>query len=177
MDLHSGAPDSNALDQGADLSVQAPPSTTLPPGPRRIHHRRGWRRLRRVGLAALAGLGGGLFTAWGLAADALPRLLRLPQPVGAMPAQDLLIPMLLAALGLLTLWRLSAWVLPLVMAGLLLGAGLPLLFRTGPDPTGVLDLLISAPVLGALALPLLATVLNRTLLRRLHLTATAERVA
>ncbi len=170
MELHSGSPDSNAHDQSADLSVQAPPSTTLPPGPRRIHDRRGWRRLRRVGLAALAGLGGGLVAAWGLAADALPPLLRLPQPAGAMPVQDLLIPMLLAALGLVALWRLSAWVLPLVMAGLLLGGGLPLLFKTTPDPGAALDLLTSAPVLSALALPLLAIALNRTLLRRLRLT-------
>ncbi|WP_457443310.1 EAL domain-containing protein [Roseateles sp. P5_E4] len=169
MDLHSGHPESD--EHAPDLSVQAPPSTTLPPGPRRIHdRRRGWRRLRRVGLAALAGLGGGLVTAWGLAADALPPLLRIPQPAAAMPAQDLLVPMLLAALGLLTLWRLSAWVLPLVMAGLLLGAGLPLLARSPADPAAALDLLISAPVLTALALPLLAIALNRTLMRRLRLT-------
>ncbi len=166
MDLHSGVPESDA----PDLSVQAPPSTTLPPGPRRIHDRRGWRRLRRVGIAALAGLGGGLVTAWGLAADALPPLLRIPQPAGAIPAQDLLLPLLLSALGLLALWRLSAWVLPLVMAGLLLGGGLPLLVRSPADPGAALDLLISAPVLTALALPLLAVALNRTLLRRLHLT-------
>jgi diguanylate cyclase (GGDEF)-like protein len=166
MDLRSG--DSTG-GQGADLSVQSPP-TTLPPGPRRIHDRRGWRRLRRVGLAALAGLTGGLVTAWSLAADTLPPWLRLPQPAAAMPAPDLLIPLLLAGLGLLTLWRLSAWVLPLVMAGLLLGAGLPLLFQAQPDPAAALDLLTSAPVLSALALPLLAIALNRTLLRRLRLT-------
>ena len=128
MDLHSGTAD----------SAEAPP-TTLPPGPRRIHDRRGWRRLRGVGLAALAGLGGGLITAWSLA-DALPPAMRLPQPAGAVPAQDLFVPMLLAALGLLTLWRLSAWVLPLVMAGLLLGAGLPLLFKTPADPSAALGL-------------------------------------
>ena len=156
MDLHSG-------------TAEAAPPTTLPPGPRRIHDRRGWRRLRRVGLAALAGLGGGLVTAWGLA-DALPPVLRLPQPAGAVPAQDLFVPMLLAALGLLTLWRLSAWVLPLVMAGLLLGAGLPMLFKPPADPSAALDLLISAPVLGTLALPLLAIALNRSLMRRLRLT-------
>jgi diguanylate cyclase (GGDEF)-like protein len=168
MDLHSGVPESGG--QGADLSVQAPPSTTLPPGPRRIHDRRGWRRLRRVGLAALAGLAGGVVTAWGLATEALPPLLRIPQPHAAMPAQDLLLPMLLAALGLLALWRLSAWVLPLVMAGLLLGGGLPLLASPPADPAAALDLLISFPVLTALALPLLALVLNRALLRRLRLT-------
>ncbi|MDR7268313.1 diguanylate cyclase (GGDEF)-like protein [Pelomonas saccharophila] len=169
MDLHSGVPES--IDgQAPDLSVQAPPSSTLPPGPRRIHDRRGWRRLRRVGLGALAGLGGGVITAWGLAADALPPLLRIPQPAAAAPAQDLLLPLLLAALGLLALWRLSAWVLPLVMAGLLLGGGLPLLVRSPADPAAALDLLLSAPVLTALALPLLALVLNRTLLRRLRLT-------
>lgn len=169
MDLHSGAPEF-ADGQAPDLSVQAPPSTTLPPGPRRIHDRRGWRRLRRVALAALAGLGGGLVTAWGLSADALPPLLRIPQPAAAMPAQDLLLPMLLAALGLLALWRLSAWVLPLVMAGLLLGGGLPLLVRSPADPAAALDLLLSAPMLTALALPLLAITLNRTLLRRQRLT-------
>jgi diguanylate cyclase (GGDEF)-like protein len=87
-----------------------------------------------------------------------------------MPAQDLLLPMLLAALGLLALWRLSAWVLPLVMAGLLLGGGLPLLASPPADPAAALDLLISFPVLTALALPLLALVLNRALLRRLRLT-------
>jgi diguanylate cyclase (GGDEF)-like protein len=169
VDLHSGAPESD--NQAPDLSVQAPPSTTLPPGPRRIHdRRRGWRRLRRVGLAALAGLGGGLATAWGLATDALPPLLRIPQPLAALPAQDLLVPMLLVALGLVALWRLSAWVLPLVMAGLLLGGVLSLLARSPADPGAALDLLISAPMLTALALPLLAIVLNRTLMRRLRLT-------
>lgn len=168
MDFHSGVPDSDG--QAPDLSVQAAPSTTLPPGPRRIHDRRGWRRLRRVGLAAVAGLVGGLVAAWGLAAEALPPLLRIPQPSTAMPAQDLLVPMLLAALGLLALWRLSAWVLPLVMAGLLLGGGLPLLASSASDPGAAYDLLVSAPVLTALGLPLLALALNRTLLRRLHLT-------
>ncbi|HEY1131816.1 MAG TPA: hypothetical protein VGF12_20580, partial [Roseateles sp.] len=170
MHLHSGVPDSSGHEPEADLSVQAPPSTTPPPGPRRIRNRRSWRRMRRVSQAALAGLGGGLVTAWDLAGGALPPLLRLPQPAGAVPAQDLLIPMLLAALGLLALWRLSAWVLPLVMAGLLLGAGLPLFFKTPADPGAALDLLISAPVLSALALPLLAVTLNRVLLRRLRLT-------
>ncbi|HEY8880485.1 MAG TPA: EAL domain-containing protein [Roseateles sp.] len=169
MDLHSGVPDSGS-GQAPDLSIQAPPSTTLPPGPRRIHDRRGWRRLRRVGLAGLAGLAGGLITAWGLASEALPPLLRIPQPQAAMPAQDLFVPLLLAALGLLALWRLSAWVLPLVMAGLLLGGGLPQLARSSTDPVAALDLLISTPVLTALALPLLAVALNRTLLRRLRLT-------
>lgn len=168
MDLHSGVPDSDG--QTANLSVQAPPSTTLPPGPRRIHDRRGWRRLRRVGLAGVAGLAGGLVTAWGLATTALPPLLRIPQPQAATPAQEQLLPMLLAALGLLALWRLSAWVLPLVMAGLLLGGGLPLLASPPADPAAALDLLLSGPVLTALALPLLALVLNRTLLRRLRLT-------
>jgi len=168
MDLHSGVPESD--NHAPDLSVQAPPSSTLPPGPRRIHDRRGWRRLRRVGLAALAGLGGGLITAWGLLADTLPPMLRIPQPSTATPAQDLLLPLLLSALGLLVLWRLSAWVLPLVMAGLLLGGGLPLLVSSSADPSAALQLLVSAPVLTALALPLLALTLNRTLLRRLRLT-------
>jgi len=170
MDLHSGLPESSpAQGPEAGLSLQAPPSTLPPPGPRRIHDRRSGRRMRRVGLAALAGLGGGLLVAWDLAGDALPPALALPQPAGAAPAEGLLVPMLLAALGLLALWRLSAWVLPLVMAGLLLGAGLPTLFRLpGTDTT--LDLLTSAPVLSALALPLLALALNRTLLRRLRLT-------
>lgn len=149
------------------LVADQPPSTTLPPAPRRIHPRRGWRRLRRVGQAALASLGGGLLAAWALATDALPPLLRLPQPHGATPAVDLLVPMLLAALGLAALWRLSAWVLPLVMAGLMLGCGVPLLLQPRASP---LDLLTSAPLLTTLALPLLAAVLNRTLLRRLGLT-------
>lgn len=170
MHLHSGVPESSAHGPEADLSIQAPPSIKPPTGPRRIHDRRGRRRMRRVGLAALAGLGGGLVTAWDLASSALPPVLRLPQPTGAIAAQDLLIPMLLASLGLLTLWRLSAWVLPLVAAGLLLGAGLPLLWGA-PSPAGAApDLLISAPVLSALALPLLAIALNRALLRRLRLT-------
>ena len=171
MDLHSGVPESSAHGAEADLGTQAPPPIKPPTGPRRIHDRRGRRRMRRVGLAALAGLGGGLITAWDLASSALPPVLRLPQPAGATPAQDLLIPMLLAALGLLTLWRLSAWVLPLVAAGLLLGAGLPLLWEVVPAASGVTpDLLISAPVLSAIALPLLAIALNRALLRRLRLT-------
>ncbi|MBW8847282.1 MAG: EAL domain-containing protein [Burkholderiales bacterium] len=171
MDLHSGVGDSSDSrgrdGMGASLSSDLPPSTTLPPGPRRIHDRGGWRRLRRVGLAALAGLGGGLIAAWALVAEALPPMLRLPQPHGATPATELFIPMLLAAFGLAALWRLSAWVMPLVMAGLLLGCGLPLLLEPRADP---LDLLVSAPLLTALALPLLAAVLNRTLLRRLGLT-------
>ncbi|NCT85101.1 MAG: EAL domain-containing protein [Comamonadaceae bacterium] len=170
MALHTGAPEPSAHGQEADLSIQAPPPTQPPSGPRRIHDRRGRRRIRRVGLAALAGLGGGLIIAWSLATDALPPLLRLPQPAGAMPPQDLLIPMLTAALGLLALWRLSAWVLPLVTAGLLLGAGLPLLFSSPDAPGAALDLLVSPPVLAALALPLLAVALNRPLLRRLRLT-------
>ena len=168
MDLHAGTGD--ALDThntGPSLATDAPPSTTLPAGPRRIHDRRGWRRLRRVGLAALGGLGGGLIAAWALAAQSLPPLLRLPQPASATPATDLFVPMLLAALGLAALWRLSAWVLPLLMAGLLLGCGLPLLLEPHIDP---LDLFASAPLLSTLALPLLAGVLNRTLLRRVGLT-------
>lgn len=168
MDLHSAGQESIEGHSGADLSVQPPPATTLPHGPRRIHdRRRGWRRLRRVGLAAVAGLGGGLVAAWSLATAELPPLLTLPQPAGATPAHALLIPMLLAALALLALWRLSAW---LLMAGLMLGAGLPLFFKSSPDPAAALDLLISAPVLTTLALPLLAAVLNRSLLRRLRMT-------
>lgn len=170
MGVHSGISD---LPEAHDMGVDAPPPSTLPPGPRRIHDRRGWRRLRRVGLAALTGLAGGLVTAWSLAGDALPPLLRLPQPSGSMPAQDVFVPMLLAALGLLTLWRISAWVLPLVMAGLLLGGGLPQLFKASSvlfAPSAALDLITSPPALAALALPLLAVALNRTLLRRLRLT-------
>jgi diguanylate cyclase (GGDEF)-like protein len=152
---------------GPGQAADMPPSTTLPSSPRRIHDRRGARRLRRVGLAALTGLGGGLIAAWALAGDALPPPLRLPQPADALPATDLFIPMLLAALGLAALWRLSAWVLPLVMAGLLLGCGLPLLTDAR---IGALDLLASAPLLSTLALPLLSVLLNRTLLRRVGLT-------
>ena len=166
MDLHSTV--SDMLETRGLTTSGSPPSTSLPPGPRRIHdHRRGWRRLRRVGLAALTGLAGGLIAAWALAAPLLPPLLRLPQPAGALPAVELFIPMLLAAVGLAALWRLSAWVLPLVMAGLLVGCGLPLLLAPGFP---ALSLLASPPLLTVLALPLLATVLNRTLLRRIGLT-------
>lgn len=143
-----------------------PPSGTPPSTPRRIHDRLGWRRLRRVGLAALAGGSGGLLAAWALAGPALPPLLRLPQPAAALPASELFVPMLLAALGLAALWRLSAWVLPLVIAGLLLGCGLPLLVNAQVSLPGLLQ---SPPLLSALALPLLAALLNRTLLRRLGL--------
>lgn len=168
MARHSGSDEAlETHGTSSGLSTDLPPSTTLPPGPRRIRDRRGSRRLRRVGLAALTGLGGGLVAAWALAANVLPPLLRLPQPAAATPAPDLFVPMLLAGLGLAALWRLSAWVLPLVMAGLLLGCGLPLLLEPQADPLG---LLASAPLLSALALPLLAAVLNRTRLRRLGLT-------
>lgn len=170
MDLHTSPPENSTSDLGADLSVQPPPNTTLPPGPRRIHPRRGWRRLRRVGLAATAGLAGGLLSAWSLAGDALPALLRLPQPPLALAAADRFVPMLLAGIGLVTLWRLSAWVLPLVMAGLLLGSGVPLLLRPAGSAMAGSDLLVAGPVLTTLALPLLALVLNRGLLRRLGLT-------
>jgi diguanylate cyclase (GGDEF)-like protein/PAS domain S-box-containing protein len=162
---------SDAIDTGnsGGTAAELPPaSTTLPSSPRRIHdRRRGWRRLRRVGWAALTGLGGGLIAAWALATPVLPPMLRLPQALSAMPAVDLFIPMLLAALGLAALWRLGTWVLPLVMAGLLLGCGLPLLLEPG---AGSLRLLASAPLLSTLALLPLAAVLNRTLLRRLGLT-------
>lgn len=149
---------------GSSLNDESPPSTTLPSGPRRIHDRRAWRRLRRVGLAALVGLSGGGIAAWVLAAQALPVWLRLPQPAAAVPASDLFTPLLLAGLGLAALWRLSAWVLPIVMAGLLLGCGLPLLLDLQVDP---MDLLAAAAPLTCLALPVFAVVLNRTLLRRL----------
>jgi diguanylate cyclase (GGDEF)-like protein/PAS domain S-box-containing protein len=167
MDLHSGITEPGAGSPG--LGADKPPPMASPAGPRRIHDRRGWRRLRRVGWAALAGLGGGLVTAWSLADDVLPAFLRLPQPAGALAAHDGLVPMLLAALGLVALWRLSAWVLPLVMAGMLLGGGLPLLFKPPSTRLDALDLLVSPPLLSALALPLLAVALNRTLLRRLRL--------
>ena len=150
----------------AQAAANLPPPTNPPPGPRRIHDRGDWRRLRRVGLAAVAGLGGGLLAAWGLAAQSLPPGLHLPQPAGALPAVDLLIPLLLAALGLAALWRLSVWVLPLVMTGFVLGCSLPLLIAPRTDP---LRLIESAPMLGSLALPLMAAVLNRLLLRRLGL--------
>jgi diguanylate cyclase (GGDEF)-like protein/PAS domain S-box-containing protein len=167
MDLHSSLGDLETRSLGSTMPG-LPPSTTLPPGPRRIHdRRRGVRRLRRVGVAALTGLAGGLLVAWALASAVLPPLLRLPQPASAVPASDLFIPMLLAALGLATLWRLGAWVLPVVMAGLVVGCGLPLLLQPDIDP---LALLGSRAVLGTLALPLLAALLNRRLLRRLGLT-------
>jgi len=166
MDLHSSVGD--ALEtHSSSGSVAEPPATTPPHGPRRIHDRRGWRRLRRVGLAALTGLAGGLVVAWVLAAPLLPQLWRLPQPAWAVPAADLFLPMLLAALGLATLWRLGGWVLPMVIAGLLLGCGLPLLLDPAADP---LRLLVTAPMLSVLALLPLATLLNRTFLRRLGLT-------
>ena len=75
--------------------------------------------------------------------------------------------MMLAALGLGTLWRLGTWVLPLAMAGLLLGCGLPLLLEPGVDP---LRLLTSPPLLSVLALFPLAALLNRMLLRRIGFT-------
>ncbi|MFT7722029.1 MAG: EAL domain-containing protein [Roseateles sp.] len=146
----------------------APPPATQPPGPRRIRARRGGRRLRHAGLAALAGLGVGLAAAWALAGPALPPPLRLPQPAAALPAIALFIPLLVAALGLTTLWRLGAWALPLLMAGLLLGGLAPLLPGGGLASAGLAG--ATAPLAGVLALPLLAAVLNRTLLRRLGLT-------
>lgn len=165
------APDAPAdLATTAELNLQPPPSTVAPAGPRRIRSRRGWRRLRRVGLAAIAGLAGGLVVAWSLAGAALPAELALPQPKSAIQAQDLFVPMLLAGLGLLTLWRLSAWVLPLLMAGLLMGGGLPFLFHGAVEPGAAADLLVTSPALGSLALPILALTLNRSLLRRLRLT-------
>jgi len=167
MDLHSSVSDTLETRSPGSTLPGLPPSTTLPPGPRRIHDRRGTRRLRRVGYAALIGLAGGLAVAWALVASTLPQLLRLPQPASAVPAAEFFIPMLIAALGLGTLWRLGAWVLPLVMAGLLVGCGLPLLLEPGTTPMALLG---SAPVLSTLALPLLAAVLNRRLLRRLGLT-------
>src|SRR5437868_13171504 len=113
MDLLSSVSDALESRGSGGLTTELPPAaTTPPPGPRRIHDRRGSRRLRRVGWAALTGLAGGLITAWMLAAPALPALLRLPQPPGAVPAVELFVPMLLAALGLAALWRLGAWVLP-----------------------------------------------------------------
>ncbi|HEV6967243.1 hypothetical protein, partial [Roseateles sp.] len=167
MGLNTAATDAlDARSTTSGLSADPPPSTTLPPGPRRIHDRRGWRRMRRVLLAGLTGLAGGGVAAWALTGPALPAWLRLPQPAGTIPATDLFMPLLLAAIGLAALWRLSAWVLPLVMAGLLLGCGVPLLLEPRADP---LDLLASAPLLSALALPLLAAVLNRGLMRRLGL--------
>ena len=167
MDLQSSAGDALDTHSSSGSMAEPPPATTPPHGPRRIHDRRGWRRLRRVGLAALTGLAGGLVVAWVLASPLLPRLLRLPQPASAIPAADLFIPMLLAALGLTALWRLGAWVLPLVMAGLLLGCGLPLLLEPATDP---LSLLATRPLLSVLALLPLAALLNRKLLRRMGLT-------
>jgi diguanylate cyclase (GGDEF)-like protein/PAS domain S-box-containing protein len=167
MDLqpvaHDGT-DARATSNG--LTTHAPPPSTLPPGPRRIHRRRGWRRLRRVGMAGLAGLAGGLATAWGLADAVLPGALRLPQPAQALPAAQLLLPLMIGALGLAVLWRLSAWVLPLAMAGLLLGCGLPLLPALG----GTSAVPGAAPVLlSVLSLPLFALLLRRGALRRLGL--------
>ncbi|MFG6414879.1 putative bifunctional diguanylate cyclase/phosphodiesterase [Roseateles sp. DC23W] len=148
------------------LTGEAPPSASLAAGPRRIHDRRGWRRLRRVGLAAAAGLGAGVVAAWMLGGALLPPLLRPPQPSGALAIPELLLPLLIAAFGLTVLWRLGTWVLPVAMAGLLLGCSLPLLPHVGLTPTG---LLASAPLLSVLTLPLLALLLNRSLLRRLGL--------
>ena len=171
MALHANLGDtSDPRSTGAmstQLMVDPPPSTTGPIGPRRIRERRGWRRLRRHGLAALTGLGSGLIGAWALASAALPALLHLPQPAGAAPAPDLFVPLLLAALALVTVWRLGAWVLPTLTAGALLGCGLPAIAGLGLGP---LDLFTSPPLLAALALPLIAALLNRTLLRRLRLT-------
>jgi len=167
MDLNSSVGDALDSHNSSGSVAEPPPATTPPLGPRRIHDRRGWRRLRRVGLAALTGLAGGLVVAWVLAGPLLLPPLRLPQPASAIPAADLFIPMLLTALGLTALWRLGAWVLPLVMAGLLLGCGLPLLLEPAIDP---LALLTTRPLLSVLALLPLAALLNRTRLRRLGLT-------
>ncbi|WP_457421594.1 putative bifunctional diguanylate cyclase/phosphodiesterase [Roseateles sp. P5_E7] len=167
MDRNSSIGDALDSHSSSGSVAEPPPATTPPLGPRRIHDRRGWRRLRRVGLAALTGLAGGLVVAWVLAAPLLLPLLRLPQPASAIPAADLFIPMMLTALGLTVLWRLGAWVLPLVIAGLLLGCGLPLLLEPATDP---LALLTSRPLLSVLALLPLAALLNRTRLRRLGLT-------
>ncbi|HEY9106369.1 MAG TPA: EAL domain-containing protein [Roseateles sp.] len=166
MDLHSTV--SEVMDARSTGSGELPPAPMTPPSsPRRIHDRRGWRRLRRVGWAGLTGLAGGLLTAWALAAPLLPPWLRLPQPGGALPATELFIPMLLTTLGLGTLWRLGTWVLPLAIAGLLLGCGLPLLLEPGVAPS---RLLASPPLLSTLALLPLAALLNRTLLRRIGFT-------
>ncbi|MDR7331536.1 EAL domain-containing protein [Roseateles asaccharophilus] len=173
MDLLSGAgdgPDARAAAHG--LTTHTPPPSTLPGGPPRIHDRRGWRRLRRVGLAGLAGLAGGLVIAWVLAGPALPIWLRLPQPAQALPAAQLLLPLLISGLGLAALWRLSAWVLPLTMAGLLLGCGLPLLPQWAGRPAA---LLAAMPLLSVLALPVLALLLRRGLLRRLGLSGQLAR--
>lgn len=148
------------------LTTHAPPPSTLPAGPRRIHDPRGWRRLRRAAWATLAGLAGGLVIAWVLGAALLPAWLRLPQPAQALPAPQLLLPLLIGALGLAVIWRLSAWVLPLAMAGMLLGCGLPLL----PSPgRGAAALAATPPLLSVLALPLFALLLRRGLLRKLGL--------
>jgi diguanylate cyclase (GGDEF)-like protein/PAS domain S-box-containing protein len=154
--------------EGPGHTTTGAPPSTLPPGPRRIHdQRRGWRRLRRAGLATLTGLAGGALAAWALLAPELPTPLRLPTPPSAQPADRLLVPVLLATLGLVALWRLSAWVMPLVIAGLLLGCGLPLLLNPHDNLLGQLS--TPAP-LTALALAVVAAVLNRTLLRRVGLT-------
>ncbi len=157
---------SGTLDTRPSISTLsgAPPSTPLPPGPRRIQDRRGLRRWRRAGIAALTGIAGGAVVAWTLSAGDLPPTLRPPQPAGAMPASELFAPMLLASLGLATLWRLGTWLLPMVMAGLLAGCALPLL---GHPELQASALLGSSAVLGTLALPLMAALLNRRLLYRL----------
>lgn len=168
MDLISSVGDLQESRSSDPSTGELPPVSRVPPSaPRRIHDRRGSRRLRRVGWAALTGLAGGLVVAWALATPALPPPLRLPQPAGAITATDLFIPLLLAGLGVAALWRLGAWVLPLVLAGLLLGCGMPLLLAPDADPLG---LLTSAPLLSTLALLPMAAVLNRTLLRRAGLT-------
>ncbi|MCE4553399.1 putative bifunctional diguanylate cyclase/phosphodiesterase [Roseateles cellulosilyticus] len=167
MDLSSSLGDSLDTRLSGVTASDPGSTTTLPPGPRRIKDRRGSRRLRRVGLAALAGLMGGIVIAWVLAGQMLPAALRLPQPAGSLPAAGWFLPMLIVALGLTTLWRLGAWVLPAVMPGLLLGCSVPLLAVPGTSP---LSLLASPPLLGTLALPLVAAGLNRTLMRRLGLT-------
>ncbi|MFG6465964.1 putative bifunctional diguanylate cyclase/phosphodiesterase [Roseateles sp. BYS87W] len=165
MDLHSGASDTAPPSQGSDLSLQAPPTTQLPPGPRRIR-RSAWRQLHRVVRAGIAGSAGALVVALSLLAPRLPAALQLPQPAGSYAAQDLLVPGLVAALGLMTLWRLSTWMLPLVMGTLLLGCGLPLLLAASDTPARIL----TSPLLAILCLPVVALALHRTWLRRLGLT-------
>lgn len=163
----------------ASLASSIAPDPTEPPaaaptGPRRIHahQRHPWRQAKAAGLGLLAGLGTALLAASTQPGDGLPQALRLPQPPDAMPAETLLLPLLLAGAAWIATWRLGAWALPLLMAGLVAGTGLPLLLSHADLPAGWMT---SPAILTALALPGMALLVSRPLLGRLGLTGRFRR--
>lgn len=171
MDLHSTRDDfpetrGPSTSPATLITDLAPPTTTLPTGPRRIRDRRSHRHLQRAGLVAAGGLAAGLLTRALMAAAGAPTMTQSAPWAHTAPLEGFLAPLLIAALGLFALWRLSAWLLPIGMAALLTGASLPLL-RQDVTLTG---LLASPASLGMLALPLLLLLMNRSRLRRWGLT-------